>query len=51
MQNFSTGRYNEWVSVRNALLITLKKFENNELSKKQALETLKKHISDFKEIF
>lgn len=51
MQNFSTGKYNEWVSVRNALLITLKKFENNELSKKQALETLKKHISDFKEIF
>lgn len=51
MQNFSTGRYNEWVSVRNALLITLKKFEDNEFTKKQALENLKKHIIEFKEIF
>lgn len=51
MQNFSTGKYNEWVSVRNALLITLKKFEDNEFTKKQALETLKKHILEFKEIF
>lgn len=51
MQNFSTGKYNEWVSVRNALLITLKKFEDNEFTKKQTLETLKKHILEFKEIF
>ncbi|MGE4444276.1 MAG: cellulose binding domain-containing protein [Candidatus Altimarinota bacterium] len=51
MQNFSTGKYNEGVSVRNALLITLKKFEDNEFTKKQTLETLKKHILEFKEIF
>lgn len=51
MQNFSIVKYNEWVGIRNAILITLKKFENNEITKKQAIEDLKRHIIEFKQIF
>lgn len=51
IKDLPPGKYNEWVSIRNGIFITLQQFEQNKISKKQLIESLKKYSNELKTVF